>query len=85
MREEFEVFDQNGARFIMVEELRSVLASFGIKQGRTTEDCNRMTSTVDADDNGMMDYKRMTRSFAGNHLEGPLPAGLYRCSFLVHL
>ncbi|WOK93535.1 calmodulin-like protein 3 [Canna indica] len=71
MCEEIEVFDHNGNGdgFITVEKLRLVLASFRIKQGRTAEDCNRMTSTVDVDDNGMMDCKRMTRSFVGNQLD----------------
>ncbi|WOL14330.1 calmodulin-like protein 3 [Canna indica] len=68
MREAFEVFDQNGDGFITVEELRSVLASFGIKQGRTTEDCKRMISTVDADGNGMVDFKEFKQMMKGERL-----------------
>lgn len=57
MREAFKVFDQNGDGFITVEELRSVLASLGLKQGRTAEDCKRMIKKVDVDGDGMVDYK----------------------------
>ncbi|KAF2292516.1 hypothetical protein GH714_025052 [Hevea brasiliensis] len=39
MKEAFNVFDQNGDGFITVDELKSVLASLGLKQGRTLEDC----------------------------------------------
>ncbi|KFK38206.1 hypothetical protein AALP_AA3G082700 [Arabis alpina] len=53
MREAFNVFDQNRDGFITVEELRSVLASLGLKQGRTLEDCKRMISKVDVDGDGM--------------------------------
>ncbi|URD91816.1 calmodulin-like protein [Musa troglodytarum] len=57
MREAFNVFDRNGDGFITVEELRSVLASLGLKQGRTAEDCKRMINTVDVDGDGMVDFK----------------------------
>ena len=49
MREAFNVFDQNGDGFITVDELRPVLASLGLKQGRTMEDCKRMIMKVDGD------------------------------------
>ncbi|PKA66706.1 Calmodulin-like protein 7 [Apostasia shenzhenica] len=64
MREAFNVFDQNGDGFITVEELRSVLASLGLKQGRTIEDCRRMIGKVDVDGDGMvnfMEFKQMMR------------------------
>ncbi|KAH0891034.1 hypothetical protein HID58_053463 [Brassica napus] len=53
MREAFNVFDQNRDGFITVEELKSVLASLGLKQGRTLEDCKKMIGKVDADGDGM--------------------------------
>ncbi|KAJ0967988.1 hypothetical protein J5N97_024905 [Dioscorea zingiberensis] len=54
MREAFNLFDQNGDRFITEEELRSVLESLGLKQGRTVEDCRRMITKVDVDGEGIM-------------------------------
>lgn len=57
IREAFNVFDQNRDGFITVEELRSVLGSLGLKQGRTIEDCKRMIKKVDADGDGMVDFK----------------------------
>ncbi|XP_004247023.1 calmodulin-like protein 3 [Solanum lycopersicum] len=57
MREAFNVFDQNDDGFITVEELRSVLSSLGLKQGKTLEDCKRMIIKVDVDGDGMVDYK----------------------------
>ncbi|KAK6145159.1 hypothetical protein DH2020_021979 [Rehmannia glutinosa] len=56
MREAFKVFDQNGDGFITVEELRSVLASLGLKQGRTLEDCKRMIMKVDVDGDGRVNF-----------------------------
>lgn len=56
MREAFNVFDQNGDGFITVEELRSVLASLGLKQGRTVDDCRLMIKKVDVDGDGMVDF-----------------------------
>lgn len=64
MKEAFDVFDQNGDGFITVDELRSVLASLGIKQGRTVEDCKRMIMKVDVDGDGMVnlnEFKQMMR------------------------
>ncbi|XP_044498106.1 calmodulin-like protein 3 [Mangifera indica] len=57
MREAFNVFDQNGDGFITCDELKAVLASLGLKQGRTAEDCKRMIMKVDVDGDGMVDYK----------------------------
>ncbi|XP_019708251.1 calmodulin-like protein 3 [Elaeis guineensis] len=65
MREAFNVFDQNGDGFITVEELRSVLASLGLKQGRTVEDCRRMISKVDADGDGMVNFKEFKQMMRG--------------------
>ncbi|KAI3951921.1 hypothetical protein MKW98_012126 [Papaver atlanticum] len=65
MREAFNVFDQNGDGFITVEELRSVLSSLGLKQGRTVEDCRRMIRKVDVDGDGMVNYKEFKQMMRG--------------------
>ncbi|KAJ7980695.1 Calmodulin-like protein [Quillaja saponaria] len=65
MREAFNVFDQNGDGFITVDELRSVLASLGLKQGRTVEDCKMMIMKVDVDGDGMVNYKEFKQMMKG--------------------
>lgn len=65
MREAFNVFDQNGDGFITVEELRSVLSSLGLKQGRTVEDCRRMIKKVDVDGDGMVNFKEFKQMMKG--------------------
>ncbi|XP_010435352.1 PREDICTED: calmodulin-like protein 2 [Camelina sativa] len=65
MREAFRVFDQNGDGFITDEELRSVLASMGLKQGRTLEDCKKMISKVDVDGDGMVNFKEFKQMMRG--------------------
>ena len=65
MKEAFNVFDQNGDGFITVEELRSVLASLGLKQGRTVEDCRKMIKKVDVDGDGMVNYKEFKQMMRG--------------------
>ncbi|ONK77266.1 uncharacterized protein A4U43_C02F4780 [Asparagus officinalis] len=65
MREAFNVFDQNGDGFITVEELRSVLGSLGLKQGRTVEDCRRMIKRVDADGDGRVNFKEFKQMMRG--------------------
>ena len=65
MREAFNVFDQNGDGYITVEELRSVLASLGLKQGRTAEDCRKMISKVDADGDGRVDFTEFKQMMRG--------------------
>ncbi|KAE9585959.1 putative EF-hand domain pair protein [Lupinus albus] len=76
MREAFNVFDQNGDGFISVEELRSVLSSLGLKQGRTVEDCKKMIMKVDVDGDGMVDYKEFKQMMKG-YVTATLPFGLY--------
>ncbi|PKI73802.1 hypothetical protein CRG98_005786 [Punica granatum] len=65
MKEAFNVFDQNGDGFITVDELRSVLASLGLKQGRTIEDCKRMIMKVDVDGDGRVNYKEFKQMMKG--------------------
>ncbi|XP_073015798.1 calmodulin-like protein 3 [Primulina eburnea] len=65
MREAFNVFDQNGDGFITVDELRSVLASLGLKQGRTIEDCKRMIMKVDVDGDGRVNYDEFRQMMKG--------------------
>ncbi|CAL5016182.1 unnamed protein product [Urochloa decumbens] len=56
MREAFRVFDANGDGYITVDELGAVLASLGLKQGRTAEECRRMIGRVDRDGDGRVDF-----------------------------
>ncbi|CAL9041043.1 unnamed protein product, partial [Musa banksii] len=65
MREAFNVFDQNGDGYISVEELRSVLVSLGVKQGRTAEDCRMMINKVDVDGDGRVDFKEFKQMMKG--------------------
>lgn len=65
MREAFNVFDQNADGFITVDELRTVLSSLGLKQGRTVQDCKTMISKVDVDGDGMVDYKEFKQMMKG--------------------
>uniref|UniRef100_A0A5B6ZPI0 EF-hand domain-containing protein n=1 Tax=Davidia involucrata TaxID=16924 RepID=A0A5B6ZPI0_DAVIN len=65
MREAFNVFDQNGDGFITVDELRSVLASLGLKQGRTAEDCKKMIMKVDVDGDGMVNFNEFKQMMRG--------------------
>ncbi|KAE8692117.1 putative calcium-binding protein CML28 [Hibiscus syriacus] len=65
MKEAFNVFDQNIDGFITEEELRSVLASLGLKQGRTIEDCKQMIKKVDVDGDGMVNFKEFKQMMKG--------------------
>ncbi|KAG7566447.1 EF-hand domain pair [Arabidopsis suecica] len=56
MRDAFNVFDQDGDGFITVEELKSVMASLGLKQGKTLECCKEMIKEVDEDGDGRVNY-----------------------------
>lgn len=57
MKEAFNVFDQNGDGFITVDELKTVLSSLGLKQGKTLEECRKMIMQVDVDGDGRVNYK----------------------------
>ncbi|KAB2075302.1 hypothetical protein ERO13_A07G196100v2 [Gossypium hirsutum] len=65
MMEAFNVFDQNGDGFITFEELRSVLSSLGLKQGRTIEDCKNMITKVDADGDGRVNFEEFQQMMKG--------------------
>ncbi|KHN25296.1 Calmodulin-like protein 7 [Glycine soja] len=65
MREAFNVFDQNRDGFITVEELRRVLASLGLKQGGTLDECKKMITKVDVDGDGMVNYKEFRQMMKG--------------------
>ncbi|CAN4100667.1 unnamed protein product [Withania somnifera] len=65
MLEAFNVFDQNGDGFICVDELKSVLASLGLKQGRTIEDCKQMIKKVDIDGDGMVNFAEFKQMMRG--------------------
>jgi len=65
MREAFNVFDQNGDGFITVDELKSVLASLGLNQGRTAEDCKKMIMKVDVDGDGMVNFHEFKQMMRG--------------------
>ncbi|CAF2125473.1 unnamed protein product [Brassica rapa subsp. trilocularis] len=56
MKEAFNVFDRNGDGFITVDELKAVLSSLGLKQGKTLEECRKMIIQVDVDGDGRVDY-----------------------------
>ncbi|XP_047336583.1 calmodulin-like protein 3 [Impatiens glandulifera] len=65
VKEAFDVFDQNGDGFITVDELWSVLASLGMKQGRAADDCRRMIGKVDADGDGRVNFVEFKRMLKG--------------------
>uniref|UniRef100_A0A0D9W6M1 EF-hand domain-containing protein n=1 Tax=Leersia perrieri TaxID=77586 RepID=A0A0D9W6M1_9ORYZ len=65
MREAFRVFDANGDGYITVDELGAVLASLGLKQGRTAEECRRMIGKVDRDGDGRVDFHEFLQMMRG--------------------
>ncbi|XVF29362.1 hypothetical protein REPUB_Repub15cG0114500 [Reevesia pubescens] len=65
MKEAFNVFDKNGDGYISVDELRSVLVSLGLKQGKTVEDCKRMIMKVDVDGDGRVNFKEFKQMMEG--------------------
>nr|XP_043637022.1 calmodulin-like protein 3 [Erigeron canadensis] len=65
IKEAFNVFDKNGDGFITVDELRSVLTSLGLRQGRTIEDCQLMVKKVDVDGDGMVNYAEFRQMMKG--------------------
>lgn len=65
MKEAFNVFDGNGDGFITVEELKSVLASLGLKQGGAVEDCKKMIMKVDVDGDGKVNFSEFKQMMKG--------------------
>lgn len=65
MKEAFNVFDQNGDGFITVDELKSVMASLGLKQGRSAEDCKSMIMKVDVDGDGRVNFNEFKQMMRG--------------------
>uniref|UniRef100_A0A0E0DFL8 EF-hand domain-containing protein n=1 Tax=Oryza meridionalis TaxID=40149 RepID=A0A0E0DFL8_9ORYZ len=65
MREAFRVFDANGDGYITVDELGAVLASLGLKQGRTAEECRLMIGQVDRDGDGRVDFHEFLQMMRG--------------------
>ncbi|KAK3158402.1 hypothetical protein QOZ80_2AG0136720 [Eleusine coracana subsp. coracana] len=67
LREAFGVFDRNGDGFITVDELRAVLASLGMQQGRDEQDddCRRMIGQVDRDGDGRVDFAEFKEMMRG--------------------
>ncbi|KAL2920977.1 Calmodulin-like protein 5 [Bienertia sinuspersici] len=61
MKDAFSVFDKNGDGFISVDELRSVLGSLGLNQGKNLEDCKLMIMKVDVDGDGMVSFKEFKK------------------------
>ncbi|CAA2954141.1 calmodulin 3 [Olea europaea subsp. europaea] len=56
MRDAFNIFDENGDGLITVDGLKSFLASVGLKQGRTAEECMNMIMKVDVDGDGVVNF-----------------------------
>ncbi|KAF8093955.1 hypothetical protein N665_0373s0012 [Sinapis alba] len=65
MKEAFNVFDQDRDGFITGEELKSVMGSLGLKQGKTLEDCKKMIMQVDVDGDGRVNYKEFIQMMKG--------------------
>nr|KJB30044.1 hypothetical protein B456_005G128600 [Gossypium raimondii] len=63
--EAFKVFDQNGDGYISVDELMSILASLGLKQGKTIEDCKKMIMKVDVDGDGRVNFLEFKQMMKG--------------------
>lgn len=65
IKEAFNVFDQNRDGYITVDELGSVLASLGLKQGRTVEDCKSIIKKADVDGDGKVNYLEFKQMMKG--------------------
>ncbi|KAJ9688717.1 hypothetical protein PVL29_014389 [Vitis rotundifolia] len=61
MKDAFAVFDGDGDGLISVEELRLVLSSLGLKEGKRLEDCKEMIRKVDMDGDGMVNFEEFKK------------------------
>ncbi|KAF3574740.1 hypothetical protein F2Q69_00058264 [Brassica cretica] len=57
--------DPNGDGFITVDELKAVLSSLGLKQGKTLDDCKKMIMQVDGDGDGRVNFKEFRQMMKG--------------------
>ncbi|KAA8522992.1 hypothetical protein F0562_009415 [Nyssa sinensis] len=56
LKEAFDVFDGDKDGLITVEELRLVLSSLGLKEGKRMENCREMIKKADMDGDGMVNF-----------------------------
>ncbi|GKV17099.1 hypothetical protein SLEP1_g27643 [Rubroshorea leprosula] len=68
LKEAFDVFDQDKDGLISVEELRMVLCSLGLNEGKKMEDCKAMIKKVDMDGDGMVNFDEFKRMMKGGEL-----------------
>ena len=61
----FQVFDKNQDGFISVTELQTVLRNLGINLGVEVQDCRRMISAVDRNNDGQVDFSEFKQLMAG--------------------
>ncbi|KAG2718816.1 hypothetical protein I3843_03G230600 [Carya illinoinensis] len=65
LKEAFGVFDKDRDGLITVEELRLVLSSLGLKEGKKVEDCKEMIRKVDMDGDGMVNFDEFKKMMKG--------------------
>ncbi|XP_041004626.1 calmodulin-like protein 3 [Juglans microcarpa x Juglans regia] len=65
LKEAFGVFDKDRDGLITVEELRLVLSSLGLKEGKKVEDCQEMIRKVDMDGDGMVNFDEFKKMMKG--------------------
>ncbi|KAI6694132.1 hypothetical protein NL676_021842 [Syzygium grande] len=65
LKEAFDVFDRDRDGVITVEELRLVLSSLGMREGKRTEECEEMIRKVDVDGDGRINFDEFKRMMMG--------------------